>query len=40
MKGETFPFTESEASRKFSVIPSVGITKCGHLERKEVDTAR
>ena len=23
-----------------SVIPGVGITRCGHIERKDLDTAR
>ena len=31
---------ESEESRQLSVIPDVGITKCGHIERKDLDTAR
>ena len=34
-------FTQSEESRQLSVIPGVGITKCGHIERKDLqDTAR
>ena len=33
-------FTQSEESRKLSVIPGVGITRCGHIERKDQDTAR
>ena len=30
--------TQSEESRQLSVIPDVGITRCGHIKRK--DTAR
>ena len=33
-------FTQSGESRQLSVIPSLGITRCGHLERKDQDTAR
>ena len=33
-------FTQSEESRKLSVIPGVGITRCGHIERKDKGTAR
>ena len=29
----------SEESRQLSVIPGVGITRCGHIERKDIDTA-
>ena len=31
---------KSEESRQLSVILGVGITKCGHIERKDLDTAR
>ena len=31
---------KSEESRQFSVIPGMGITKCGDIERKAQDTAR
>ena len=27
-------------SRQLSVIPGVGITRCGHIERNDLDTAR
>ena len=30
----------SEESRQPSVITGVGITRCGHIERKDLDTAR
>ena len=30
----------SGSSRQLSVIPGVGITRCGHIERKDLDTAR
>ena len=33
-------FSKSEESRQFSVIPGLGITTCGHIERKDQDTAR
>ena len=32
--------TKNEESHKLSVIPGIGITRCGHIERKERDTAR
>ena len=33
-------FTQSEESRHHSVgIPGVGIARCGHIERKDQDTA-
>ena len=32
--------TKSEESRQLSVIPGIGITRCGHIERKDQDTAR
>ena len=33
-------FTKSVESRQLPVIPGVGITWCGHIERKDHDTAR
>ena len=33
-------FTQSGESRQLSVISGVGITRCGHIERKDKDTAR
>ena len=33
-------FTKSEESHQLSAIPGVGITRCGHIERKDQDTAR
>ena len=33
-------FTKIEESRQLSVIPGAGITRCGHIERKDLDTAR
>ena len=33
-------FTQSGESRQLSVIPGVGITRYGHIERKDQDTAR
>ena len=30
----------SEESRQLSTIPDVGITRCGHIERKDLDTAQ
>ena len=33
-------FTQSEEIRQLSVIPGVEITRCGHIERKDVNTAR
>ena len=32
-------FTQSEESRYLSVIPGIGITRCGQIERKDQDTA-
>ena len=32
--------TQIEESRHLSVIPGVGITSYGHVERKDQDTAR
>ena len=31
---------KSEESHQLSAIPGVGITRCGHIERKDLDTAR
>ena len=28
-------FTQNEESRQRSVIPGIGITRCGHIERKD-----
>ena len=33
-------FTQSEESCQLSVIPSIGITRCGHIERKNEDIER
>ena len=33
-------FTQSEESSQLSEIPGVGIMRCGHIERKDLDTAR
>ena len=33
-------FSQSEESRQVSVIPGVGIMRCGHTERKDQNTAR
>ena len=33
-------FTHGEESRKLSVVPNLEITKCGHIQRKDQDTAR
>ena len=30
----------NEESRQLSVIPGAGVTRCGHIERKDLDTAR
>ena len=32
--------TKSEESHQLSVIAGVRIMRCGHIERKELDTAR
>ena len=38
--GHDQTFNQSEDSRQLSVIPGVGITRCGHIKRKDQDTAR
>ena len=32
-------FTEGEESEQLSVIPGAGITRCSHIERKDLDTS-
>ena len=31
--------TSAKLSRQLSVIPGAGITRCGHIERNDLDTA-
>ena len=33
-------FTQSEEGRQLSIIPGVGIMRCGHIEMKDKDITR